>query len=230
MKKIILFATLLLLLLSLAACSSPEHKHTYTAVETVDATCVADGYIKYECSDPDCGHPYSKTLPAGHAWVAGDCTTPKTCSACGETVGTATGHIYENKICVNCKHELVIDLSLPEANDENPLIIRNTKSGKDAAYEINSIAYTFDGTTDDSITVTIILEGEKLSDDINGDDKNVSGKIAYKIYDEDGFVIFSSTKDTMMLTTGEKFKNLKISLSGFNAGQKYVLEFFDYYS
>ena len=37
-----------------------------------------------------------------HAWSDANCTTPKTCSACGETEGTALAHNYEGGICTDC--------------------------------------------------------------------------------------------------------------------------------
>lgn len=232
MKNILLFISLLTILFALCACSSSEHLHEYEvqSAESFEATCEKDGKTVYKCKDESCGYTYSKTLPKGHVWKSGNCTTPKTCDICKKTDGEAIGHIYENKVCVTCKQELAIDLALPEVSSENPLTLKNFKGAGVSEYKINNLSYTFDGTRDDAVTVTIVIEGEKVSDTIYGDGKDVVGKIAYKIYDEEGFVIFSSTKDTMMLKSGEKFKNLKIALSGFNAGQKYVLEFFDYYS
>ena len=37
-----------------------------------------------------------------HSWVDADCTTPKTCSVCGETEGEALGHSFENYVCTVC--------------------------------------------------------------------------------------------------------------------------------
>ena len=39
----------------------------------------------------------------GHNWIEADCTTPKTCSACGETDGAAKGHNYKDGKCTRCK-------------------------------------------------------------------------------------------------------------------------------
>lgn len=229
MKKIILFVTLLTLILVTTACSS-GHKHTYDDGEvTKEVTCTESGTILYSCTE--CPFVYTKTVESGHVWKAGDCTSPKTCERCGCEDGEAPGHVYENNVCTTCKNKLNVELELPEASEDAPVIIHN-KKGNDiqSTYKITNISYTFSGTTDDNVTVTIVLEGEKTDDALYGTSRNVAGKIAYKIYDSEGFVIFSSTKDTMMLKEGDKFKNLKISLSGFNAEQKYTFEFFDYYS
>ena len=230
MKKILSILALLALLFSFTSCSSSPHKHTYDAGTVAkEVTCEEAGAITYACTE--CTHVYTKTISAGHIWSDGDCTSAKTCERCNITSGEPLGHEYENNVCVKCNHELTINLTVPQASAQTPLVVYNNK-GRDSqsTYEITNISYTVSGTTDDSVTVTITLEGIKTEDKAYHASRNVVGKIAYKIYDQDGFVIFSSTKDTMMLKEGDKFKNLKISLSGFNAEQKYTLEFFDYYS
>lgn len=42
-----------------------------------------------------CGHE--------HTWVEANCTTPKTCSECGETEGEALGHTFEDATCTTAK-------------------------------------------------------------------------------------------------------------------------------
>ncbi len=228
MKKLSLLIVSILLVLTLCACSSSSHKHDYIETNKIEPTCSVEGSITYECKDEDCKHIYTKTLAAGHVWQASTCTSPKTCSRCNLTEGETVGHTYENNVCTVCKHEISLQLKLPEASNEEPFIIKNFKDSKEAEYSITEIEYSVSGSSDDNVTVVITLCGEKTFDGINGKNLNAIGKIAYKICDEDGYVIFSSTKDTMMLVEGDKFKNLKISLSGFNAEQKYTLEFFDY--
>ena len=56
------------------------------------------------------GYTYSnsETPPSGHIWLDATCTTPKTCSVCGETQGAALGHRWVEatcsapKSCTNC--------------------------------------------------------------------------------------------------------------------------------
>ena len=228
MKKIFLLVISIILALTLCACSSSSHKHDYIEKSKTEPTCSDDGSITYECKDEDCKHEYTKKLPAGHVWQPSTCTSPKTCTRCKVTEGEAVGHTYENNVCTVCEHEIALDLKLPESSEEKPLVIKNIKGSAEAIYSITEIEYSVSGSSDENVTVVITLCGEKTADAINGKELNAIGKIAYKIYDEEGYVIFSSTKDTMMLVEGDKFKNLKISLSGFNAEQKYTLEFFDY--
>lgn len=42
-----------------------------------------------------CGHT--------HTWIAATCTTPKTCSSCGETEGEALGHSWREATCIDAK-------------------------------------------------------------------------------------------------------------------------------
>jgi len=50
------------------------------------------------CTTPktcsECGETEGEAL--GHTWVEASCTDPKTCSVCGETEGEALGHTVEN--------------------------------------------------------------------------------------------------------------------------------------
>ncbi len=229
MKKIILLLALLTLILSTTACSASKHKHTYDDGEVIqEVTCTQSGLIIYSCTE--CPFIYTKTVDSGHLWKGGSCTSSKICERCGYEYGAAPGHIYENSVCTVCKHEISVDIKLPDASEENPAVIHNKKGENiQSTYTITDISYTFSGTTDDNVTITIILKGEKVEDKLYGSSRNDIGKIAYKIYDKDGFVIFSSTKDTMLLKEGDKFNNLKISISGLNVEQKYVLEFLDFY-
>ena len=55
-------------------------------------------------------------IPAtGHSWLAGNCTTPKTCSACGTTTGGVV-HAYEHQYdykCDICGKERTVDMTRP---------------------------------------------------------------------------------------------------------------------
>ncbi|MBQ4551197.1 MAG: discoidin domain-containing protein, partial [Oscillospiraceae bacterium] len=61
----------------------------FTGTVTTAATCTVPGEMTYSCA---CGYSYTEELPAaGHKWTDATCTTPKTCSVCGETEGEAGG-------------------------------------------------------------------------------------------------------------------------------------------
>lgn len=79
--------------------SSEEEKTTATEKET-------------ECShkwkEADCLNPKTCTVcgetvgsAAGHSWKDADCENPKTCTVCGETMGSALGHDWMDADCEN---------------------------------------------------------------------------------------------------------------------------------
>ena len=71
---------------------APEvHEHNYVVSSVTAPTCTEVGYTTYIC---DCGETYTDDeVPAlGHTWADATCTTPKTCTECGETEGEALGH------------------------------------------------------------------------------------------------------------------------------------------
>lgn len=91
-----------------------------------EPTCTEPGYTTYTCS---CGDSYTEKIAATgeHAWANATCTTPKTCSDCGETEGEAVGHTpgaaadCENaQTCTVCGDELKAALghSYPETGTE----------------------------------------------------------------------------------------------------------------
>lgn len=77
MKKTLMMMLVLVMLLSLCACSDgPE------TVETVNPACAA-----------------------GHTWTDATCDMPKTCSVCAATEGTAIGHDWKDGVCTVCGKE-----------------------------------------------------------------------------------------------------------------------------
>ena len=59
--------------------------------------CCSHVWFAATCTTPktcsECGETEGEAL--GHTWVEATCTTPKTCSACKETEGEALGHTWE---------------------------------------------------------------------------------------------------------------------------------------
>lgn len=71
---------------------------SYTEIGRADATCDSDGSITYRCTDANCGHMYTETIPAkGHKWVTGNDTYEKSPATC-----EANAVYYE--YCTNCKN------------------------------------------------------------------------------------------------------------------------------
>lgn len=71
------------------------HTHSYTSAVTKQPTCAATGVRTYTCS---CGKSYTETIAAtgNHSYMPATCTTPQTCSVCGQTAGSAFGHNWDN--------------------------------------------------------------------------------------------------------------------------------------
>ena len=66
-------------------------EHSWKVSSKKAATCDSDGYEKSVCKV--CGKTKTKTLTKlGHNWKAATCTSPKKCSRCGKTSGSALGH------------------------------------------------------------------------------------------------------------------------------------------
>ncbi len=77
------------------------HTHDYKETIITPVTCFSDGYATYKCEV--CGDYYEETIKStGHIWVNATCTSPKTCSRCGETVGEALGHTTTTGVCSRC--------------------------------------------------------------------------------------------------------------------------------
>ncbi len=86
--------------------------HVYTVVEGKPATCTEDGYkAAKQCVVCDGltdleGNIIDdrEVIPAtGHTWTEADCTTPKTCSVCNATEGSALGHTWTAANCITPK-------------------------------------------------------------------------------------------------------------------------------
>ena len=117
MKKIFVFANMLIMVLFLAGCCKHEwvdadcdtpvrcakcgkEKGQALGHEWADATCAAP----QTCTR--CGLTMGTTLP--HTWVEATCTAPKTCSVCNATEGDILPHEWNYatfdapKTCKNC--------------------------------------------------------------------------------------------------------------------------------
>lgn len=81
MKRLIFLLLAFMMLLGLCACGESETvPPTTTAAPTTVQT------------EPVCVHQYA----------AADCVTPKTCTICGQTRGSALGHDYAEGTCTRC--------------------------------------------------------------------------------------------------------------------------------
>jgi len=84
--------------------------HNYKASTVSALTCTTVGVTKHTCAS--CGHSYQDTTAApGHKWENATCTKAKTCSACGQTEGSALGHSSgSDGKCTRCGVKVTIDM------------------------------------------------------------------------------------------------------------------------
>ncbi len=74
--------------------------HDTVLVSTTDSTCTTVGAKNYKCKN--CNHTYSEEIAKkSHNYSAATCTTPKTCSMCKKTEGSALGH-SNTVVCTRC--------------------------------------------------------------------------------------------------------------------------------
>ena len=81
-----------------------EVLHNYKLSASNAPSCTSAGSEIYTCSG--CNHSYTKDVPAlgnGHQWVSATCSSPKKCSVCGATEGSAISHDLDNSgTCTMC--------------------------------------------------------------------------------------------------------------------------------
>ncbi|MCR5694638.1 MAG: hypothetical protein K6G89_06670 [Clostridia bacterium] len=90
--------------------------HNY-AKKTTESTCTKKGKTVYTCTA--CGHSYEEEIKLKeHSWKNATCTTPKTCSVCGKTEGSALGHTTDDGVCTRC-NQTIISPYRQAINEEN---------------------------------------------------------------------------------------------------------------
>ncbi len=73
--------------------------HDYERTDQKEPTCAAVGYKDFRCAA--CGDRTTESTAAlGHIYAEGDCTLPKPCTRCGESVARA--HSGEGNFCAVC--------------------------------------------------------------------------------------------------------------------------------
>ena len=118
MKKLMIIALALVMLLTLAGCAC-EHEwidadcmnpKICAKCEEIEGTPLGHTWSAATCVDPKICENCAVTEgePKGHEWVEATCTEPNICSVCGETDGEPLGHAwvdateYAPKTCSAC--------------------------------------------------------------------------------------------------------------------------------
>ena len=161
-------------------------KHTYKDSVAVAATCTKDGTMKHTCKV--CGDSYTDTIKCtGHKWKDATCTSPKKCSVCGKTEGSALGHDYSSTTydCSRCgAKQYSFSQSFPW-----------TAVGNDASCVIESA----------SLYKNVASIAGKKTFDKDGPFGTNSISIMAIIYDENGSVVCSGTELVFEKIVGESF-------------------------
>lgn len=119
--------------------------HNYTSRVETEATCTVDGKRVFTCVD--CNNSYTETVMAAHSWRDATCTTPKKCSECGITVGSALGHTTTNGTCTRCNTNINPNLVIYNAL-KNYIINYGTYDLEDHEYKYSIItSYSSDDET-----------------------------------------------------------------------------------
>lgn len=91
--------------------------------------------------------------------------------------------------------------------------------------KITDISYTFEETYNGNVELSLSFTGERIDFDVNQSMSKIC-KIAWKLLDEDGFVVDSGIVYTPTLKPGDKFKNVTESIYSLSPGN-YTLEILD---
>lgn len=147
-----------------------------------------------------------------------------TCDWCGkkETETISAGHDYTNGICTKCDRGL-IDIKLPET----PITVHDYSGSnidvttKMTSLEIGKIAKHGDGT----YSIIFYWAGEKIYDR-SGNSHSSRCRFGYKLYDSEGFVVYSSSDSSTAVNVGEKFKDQEFGPSWLklDPNETYTLE------
>lgn len=73
--------------------------HDWQVKEVVEPTCKNQGYTTYVCTRCNGTEKRDKQAALGHDWLDATCTEAKTCTRCGQTLGSPLGHDTSSVSC-----------------------------------------------------------------------------------------------------------------------------------
>ena len=242
-KKLLCVVVLLLALMCvLASCNDnttntpSTHTHTFGEWKIVkEAACNTIGSRERYCS---CGEKeIDDIIGRGYHEFTWEVTTEATCTTDGLKTATcnycsekkteviAAGHNYEKGICTNCNRGK-INIILPET----PITVHDcsySSSNIKATIKITSleISEIIEYGNLEEYSIKFIWAGEKIYD-CEGANHSSSGSFTYKIYDSEGFLIYSGWGFSPDVVVGEKFKNVEFNVlpEKFDPNETYTLE------
>ena len=209
-----------------------ETGHFFGEWITTKATCTEDGFKERACTN--CGDKETETIRArGYHDFIWATTTEATCTTDGVTTGTcecgakkteviAARHNYEKGVCTKCSRGL-INIILPET----PITVHDyvgsniSVTTKMTSLKIGEIEKNYN----DTYSITFYWAGEKIYDR-SGNSHSSRCNFGYKLYDSQGFVVYSSSNSSTAVNVGEKFKDQEFgpSFLKLDPNETYTLE------
>ena len=195
-KKILCVIVLMIALVCvLASCG---HEHEWSEWQTIkEATCTIDGLSERVC---ECGEKETQVITAGHNFVAANCTTPKKCTKCAYTEGSALGHSFEYGACtrLGCVENLGAKLDVTVLPTELPLTIHSgSVTGR---LKITELGWGYKFNKNNTFTLYLYHGGEKVQDG----NTNFTA-ISFHITDENGYTIEKDSFSVGRYTKGDKY-------------------------
>ena len=109
--------------------------------------------------------PVSVTAACSHSWNAADCDTPKTCTLCGKTEGSALGHNWDAADCTTPKTCTVCGATEGAALGHSTVTYTNNGDTHSATYDCCGAAYvTNEAHSYDATTKTCVCGAVKADD------------------------------------------------------------------
>lgn len=201
--------------------SKSTHQHSYIGKVIKQATCTSTGTKEYRRS---CGESYTETISrTDHSYSSATCTSAKKCTVCGATSGEPLGHNFSNGYCTRCN---TADPT-PKKTLKIPSVPLSTKHFIGEVFissiKITDVKYEFH---DEMEQLIIYLSGEKTSD-YNGNSASSVIGAKLKLYDSDGYVVYSNILSVPNLKVGDKFRNEQVKFKVPKGCTSFSLEIVD---
>lgn len=105
MKKVISMALTICFVMLLSACTTNDKVDPYGRYNEnmVEDDNYNDNDNNVDAQTNDNATTQNEEPTCSHAWISADCTSPKTCSKCNITSGSAKGHKWESATCQSPK-------------------------------------------------------------------------------------------------------------------------------
>lgn len=161
----------------------------------------------------DKGATYTDTSYCNHSWEYATCSAPTTCTICGETLGEPVDHSYDLKgKCSYCdgldpEVKKILDKCSLEIPSVPVSVSHYNKSGTILKkYEITNVKYEFEPYGED-VKLNVYISGKKTYDSLGSERTGYLG-IEFKLYDEEGYVVYDHSINGVVVSEGESFKDI----------------------